>query len=755
MSEPLTVWVRTEKGQVFGPLSPGTVELLIDNGALQGRLQVSLDGENYVFPGRVPGLRMVFPKELWGDVVVAGKEADAAWSTVALPPDASPSGIHQRPSGIAPGAVPSAPTAGPGARMASEHRPSAVAPRPPGASPSALVQLPVGLDDGLVLDASLDEAPLIDAVAEVAPVPASVAATESVEALAGQGPLNARQNGARLYFRGAAHQVSGCLAVTLSDRVLSVHFKRGSPELVESSHVDDAIGPFLLKAKLISSAQLAQAEADRGRFGADVLSALFGLGLLNPNAVLGHLSTRAKALLQKVLWAEGGSYVFTPGEVAPQRAFPLGNRWSLYCEVMRGMPAAESRRRLTTALNLPVMRGNGLVPVTDFKLTPQEARALQSFSGVFSLGQLLQTNPTEGEVSLRTAAMLYPADLVAFAAAPLAQAPSPPASQAPRPAQSAPVPPPASVPAPGAAASGLRNPAPATSVPPAAVPANAPPARPQASVSASAATTSSPSRAAPSSPSQARPSSAPSQVRPPLSSPSQPQVASPSTVSPSVELKQLLDVLEAMKKQNHFEVLGLDRKSEPGVVKPAYFKLARSYHPDTVAPGSPEAVAAAKADIFARIGEAYRVLSDAALRAEYVADLDAGGTGEKVDIAMILAGEEFFQKGQLLVKARKFVDALKFLDDAIAANGDEPEYYAWRGWARFFGYSDKKKGQLEVLPDIERCIKANPRAAAAHYFKGFILKTNGDTNGAKACFKKCVESDPNHIDAQRELRMMK
>jgi lipoprotein NlpI len=49
----------------------------------------------------------------------------------------------------------------------------------------------------------------------------------------------------------------------------------------------------------------------------------------------------------------------------------------------------------------------------------------------------------------------------------------------------------------------------------------------------------------------------------------------------------------------------------------------------------------------------------------------------------------------------------------------------------------------------------NPAAAAVHYFLGFLAKSKGDQARAKAAFKKCVELDPRHIDAQRELRTTK
>jgi curved DNA-binding protein CbpA len=251
-------------------------------------------------------------------------------------------------------------------------------------------------------------------------------------------------------------------------------------------------------------------------------------------------------------------------------------------------------------------------------------------------------------------------------------------------------------------------------------------------------------------------------LNPPPAAPSravtQPLSASPPAAgSGGAEVKEVLVLLEKMKQQNYLEVLGVPREADAGKVKIAYFKLAKLYHPDTVPQGSPEALAQAKADIFALIGEANRTLADAKLKADYLAELDAGGKkGEKVDITTLLQAEEFFQRGQVLVKNRKWVEAVKSLDDAIKANDKEGEYYGWRGWAKYFTLEekDKSKAHIEALRDIEASLKANPNAASVHYFHGFLWKLKGDLAKAKASFKKCVELDPRHIDAQRELRTM-
>lgn len=842
MSENLQVWVRNDKGQVYGPLSPPSVELLIDNQVIGGRMQVSTDGVNYVFPGRVPGLRMIFPKETWGDTVIPGEELDAQWQQVVLPasihgqgptsggaaaPPGGPVGAPVAGPGVrGPVAGPGArggPTAGPGTRQqpgrpmnpaqfGAQGRagvastPSGIAAAPVRSSnsgisamPSAPVRSSPSVADFMNAGAPAPAAPsrpapsvadFMNAPAPAAPVrsaaaapvaepraatpsaPRSAPASSSsgvrmapVTTSGAAGDLQVPASGSlggdltplHLYYFAAASEVTGLLTVKLADRELVAHFKKGNPEFLDSTHLEDSLDTFLVAQKLATPAQIQQALAQGDRFGGELLPALFGLGLINPNAVFQHLGQRASHLLLRLLAAEQGTFTFDHEELPAARSMPLGNKWAVYLEALRRVPGPDLRRRLMSALDLPVMKAGGRVAVSDLRLTPQETRALNYFDGVRSLGQLLRDVPAEGDTILRTAWMLEPLELVSFAginpSAPRSSAP-PPAQ--PRPAAAPPVAAPArpNPPAPAPAAPAPQRPPPPVMAPQAARPSTAPgnpvqmpkPGMPYPGGTGQPA----PPAAAPPPPPQRPP---PPVMKP--AAPAKPVVTAAPALNAEAETKQLQATHDQMKKQNFFEVLGLKRDADPGAVKIAYLKAARSYHPDTVAPGSPEALAKLKADIFALISEANRTLSDAVLRADYAAELDAGGTGSKVDMEKIFRGEELFQKGRILVQARKYPDALKLFEEAVSCNPDEAEFYAWRGYAKFLQSKDKKLVTADVMKDLNLCVSKNPNVASAFYFLGYVQKANGDEKAALANFKKCVALDPKHIDAQRELRSAK
>ncbi|MCI0571285.1 MAG: DnaJ domain-containing protein [Myxococcaceae bacterium] len=559
------------------------------------------------------------------------------------------------------------------------------------------------------------------------------------------GPVSAL----RLYYLAASSQATGRLLLELADRQLELHFRKGQPDYVDSSHPDDAVGACLMRGRLLTPDQLADAEAAKSGFGGELLGALFGLGLVPPPQAFVLLTQRAHELIARAVLAESGRYRFGPSDLPASKALPLGDRWGLLSALVRRLPGPELRRRLQSVLALPVMKSGGRVDVSELRLTPQEARTLGRIDGVRSLEQLMQETPQEADNLLRLAYLLRELEALSFVPAqrPVVKTTAvPPTSpvNTQRPAPTA-----RTVAAPNTAASPGARPPPVLS-----------PAQPGAPTRPTPGPASSP----------AQPTRGGAQAHKPLT-PSLSQgergqrtqgqgsdvargQGSGAAPGPDVapDLPSLRTLLDALKGQNHFQRLGVPENADTSAVKAAYFRLARVHHPDTVPPGAPQEMAKLKADIFAAIGEAYRALGDDALRADYILELATGG-GE-VDVANILKAEDLFNRACAMVKARRFAEAAKLLDDAIALNPDEGEFYAWRGYSRFFTLDDKISAKAQALRELQEALKRNERCVPAHYFTGQVIKLSGDAAGALKHFKRTLELKPDHIDAAREVRLM-
>src|SRR5687768_10771278 len=141
------IFIRNDKGKVWGPLTLATIELLVENGLIDGKLQVSEDGIRYADPGRFPHLRAAFPQELWGNTapgetvpLIAAPPPVMASEDGSVTPGGPPvlGGPTPVPGTLraGPGATASAPRAGPGIANAARAvpggtRPAAARPSPP------------------------------------------------------------------------------------------------------------------------------------------------------------------------------------------------------------------------------------------------------------------------------------------------------------------------------------------------------------------------------------------------------------------------------------------------------------------------------------------------------------------------------------------------------------------------------------------------------------------------------------------------
>ena len=223
----------------------------------------------------------------------------------------------------------------------------------------------------------------------------------------------------------------------------------------------------------------------------------------------------------------------------------------------------------------------------------------------------------------------------------------------------------------------------------------------------------------------------------------------PPAPSEAIALRQ---VLEELKSKNHFEVLGVPSTAEGSAFKVAFFKLAKTYHPDT-AVGAPPEVASLKAAIFSRMNEAYSVLDNPKRRAEYIDGLQNGGSA-KIDVANVLAAEEKYAKVAIFLRNRKYQDALALMDEVLALCPKEGEFIACRAFTAFLVAPDKAAEKPRAIRAIEEGIKLNPRCVEAFIFRGHIEKLTGDTARARTSFQKALEINPKHVEAQRELKWL-
>jgi len=227
----------------------------------------------------------------------------------------------------------------------------------------------------------------------------------------------------------------------------------------------------------------------------------------------------------------------------------------------------------------------------------------------------------------------------------------------------------------------------------------------------------------------------------------------PAGESPAQMQARLSALWERLSKTDHFEALGMERKTGTSLeVKRNFFVLAKELHPDTVTDPALASLKEVKERLFARINEAAQMLGDDKRRKEYEAELD--GKAQNVDVSRIFAAEENFQRAEILIKARKYQEGLELLEQAIEMNAEEAEFYALRGYAKFLLAKDRKQSFEECAADCRKAVKMVERCLPAHLYLGHMAKVLGDLKAAKKSYSRVLELDASHVEAQRELRLM-
>jgi len=553
--------------------------------------------------------------------------------------------------------------------------------------------------------------------------------------LAHDGEL-ATESALRLFYLAAALQVNGRLVLGVQGNQFALSFKKGVVQHVLAEAREHDLGQFLLRKGALTPDALAKAEAAKPQAGGDLVGALIGLRLVNPADVAALLTEHGSGLVTRALLVDQGRFRWDPGVAPPASAFPLGSSWVFLCGAVRSLDLGGAGQRLGARLGQAASRVGGRIRIEDLRLTPQEARAAQLFDGARTPSELASANPAEAATVLRLALLLAETELLAFSAPRAQPAAAPVPATTPAPAAAA------MTPAPAPAAAPATTPAPATS--PAPAPAKAAVAPPPPTVAAVPA-----AKPAPPAP---RPPVAPTKPAMPAARP--PPAAAPAAPPAGLEAASLKQLVEKFAKADHFEILGVKREATGAQIKIAYFQLAKTYHPDAVPADAPPELRKLAADVFAKVSEAWGTLGDDAKRAQYLEDLKTGA-GTEVDVMHIFKAEEAFNAGVILVKARRYQEALAKLEEAVKLNPEEAEFRMWQAWCGFLLSPEKKRAHAGAASAIEQALKQNPRCISGYLFLGQMAKIVGDLPTAEKQLKRGLKEAPGNPDLERELKYLR
>jgi tetratricopeptide (TPR) repeat protein len=273
----------------------------------------------------------------------------------------------------------------------------------------------------------------------------------------------------------------------------------------------------------------------------------------------------------------------------------------------------------------------------------------------------------------------------------------------------------------------------------------------------------------PATPNQPTAATAQTQTRPNANTPAEQSAPQPEA-DPQAEIAALL---ARVRGADNYELLGIARRAEAGEIKRAYYALAKRFHPDRFRRDVDETQRGRVEAAFAKIAQAYEILSDEKTRAAYDAKLppeslkrpparvapqpsaapsastpappaEAAETHDAA--ARKESAEENFQQGLAALKQANYHAATLRLAAAVYLAPRQARYHAYYGSA--LAHEPRTRHQAEA--ELQAAIRLDAVNATYHVMLAELYQLLGQTRRAETELKLALTLDPRN-DAARQL----
>jgi curved DNA-binding protein CbpA len=233
----------------------------------------------------------------------------------------------------------------------------------------------------------------------------------------------------------------------------------------------------------------------------------------------------------------------------------------------------------------------------------------------------------------------------------------------------------------------------------------------------------------------------------------EPVVHIPTPPPRSLEDAELAESIEARhaaltRDPDRFAVLGVPPDAGRDEVKRAFIELAKVFHPDRL-PRSLALLQPKAARVFDAIREAQEFLLDDVRRAEHAAAHHRGAPAAPSDPG---AAAEALVAGEMAMRRREYAQAESLFRKAYEAD-PRPATLAAEAWAIYMDPSRRSDAPRARAMMVD-ALKADPDCDRAHYQLGVIARVEGDVERAEKHFREAVRSNPRHLEAAQELRLL-
>jgi len=209
-----------------------------------------------------------------------------------------------------------------------------------------------------------------------------------------------------------------------------------------------------------------------------------------------------------------------------------------------------------------------------------------------------------------------------------------------------------------------------------------------------------------------------------------------------------------VKSSNYFRVLGVESKADADEIEQAFEKIEQQFHPDNMPDYDVRPIMGKLGEILEKAQAARRVLLEERTRREYRHYLEVQERQRAHDEG--LQAEITFKEGERAMLESDFGAAKSKFEQAVKLKPDEPEYYAYLGWAAFQlaresqNATDIKKAKQY----LNKAAAMNPDSDKAYLILGRLYAGEGKLDMAKQHFEKALKVNPACAPAEKALELL-
>ncbi|HEY3176518.1 MAG TPA: J domain-containing protein [Candidatus Polarisedimenticolia bacterium] len=197
--------------------------------------------------------------------------------------------------------------------------------------------------------------------------------------------------------------------------------------------------------------------------------------------------------------------------------------------------------------------------------------------------------------------------------------------------------------------------------------------------------------------------------------------------------------------QNHYSVLGVERSADEQMIRHAYYRLARSYHPDRLVKPHLEDIHRDLEAMFAVFTEAYNTLTDPAARAEYDRETSERAPGRRRESGLDkhAAARDSYLRGRKEMEAGKYFEAMRLFENATENDGGRAEYFHYLALCQGQNPRWRKKAE----ENFHKAIELNPGAAQSYLELARLYHKGGLERRSHEMYEQVLSWDASNEEA--------